>query len=83
LRKDIETREIADAELDAVAGGVGGAATVSGGLAGAVTSDVSNALGSLETVGYLKGAAAEVTGTVSGYTGVYANTGSVTGLVGL
>ncbi|MGP3966202.1 hypothetical protein [Streptomyces sp. 6N223] len=83
MRKDLETQEIADAELDAVAGGLGGYASISGGLVGAVTSDVSNAVGSLETVGYLQGVAGEATGTVSGYTGVSANTGSLTGLVGL
>ncbi|MGP4110054.1 hypothetical protein ACTWP5_03940 [Streptomyces sp. 4N509B] len=83
MRKDLETREIADAELDAVAGGVGGIATVSGGLVGAVTADVSNVVGSLETVGYVQGVANSATGTLSGYTGVHANTSSVTGLIGL
>jgi hypothetical protein len=83
VRDDLETREIADTELDAVAGGLVGGASISGGLAGALTADVSNALGSLETVGYIQGVAATATGTVSGYTGVSADTGSITGLVGL
>lgn len=49
MRNDIETREIADAELDAVSGGV----SLSGGLVGAVTGDVHTVLGtvtSLQTV---------------------------------
>lgn len=42
MRNDIETREIDDTELDAVSGGI---ISVSGGLAGAVTSDVSGLVG--------------------------------------
>ncbi|TDC12790.1 hypothetical protein E1265_29215 [Streptomyces sp. 8K308] len=83
MRNDLETREIADTELDAVAGGVAGLVSVSGGLVGALTSDVSNAVGSLETVGFVQGVAGQVTGQVSGITGVHANTGAVTGLAGL
>ncbi|UQX04052.1 hypothetical protein [Streptomyces sp. RerS4] len=65
MRNDIETREIADTELDAVSGGLG----ISGGLAGAVTGDVQTVLGvatSLETV---QGALA-VPGQVMGIAGV-------------
>ncbi|MDT0341506.1 hypothetical protein [Streptomyces litchfieldiae] len=80
MRNDLETREIADTELDAVAGGV---ATISGGLVGAVTSDVSNVLNSLETTGVVTTLVDQVAGQAAGITGVHVNTGAVTGLVGL
>ncbi|MEU5417966.1 hypothetical protein ACFY1P_04880 [Streptomyces sp. NPDC001407] len=67
MRNDIETREIADAELDAVSGGV----SLSGGLVGAVTGDVHNVLGtvtSLQTVH----AAQALPGQVEGIVGVQA-----------
>jgi hypothetical protein len=79
VRDDVETCEIAESELEAVAGGLAnGAVTVSGGLAGAVTTDVSNIVNSLETVGYVQGLAGQVTGQVSGITGVHVNTGALT-----
>jgi hypothetical protein len=80
MRNDIETREIADSELDAVAGGV---VSVSGGLAGALVSDVSGAANSLHTAQAVQGLAAQGLGQVSGLTGVQVNTGAVTGPVGL
>jgi hypothetical protein len=79
MRDDLETREIAESELDAVAGGLAnGAVTVSGGLAGAVATDVSNIVNSLETAGYVQGLAGQVTSQVSGITGVHVNTGAIT-----
>ncbi|MFD7257921.1 hypothetical protein [Streptomyces sp. NPDC059874] len=75
MRNDIETREIADDELDAVSGGI---ISVSGGLAGAVSSDVSDVVGlvgSLNTVQAATGLVSNVPGLVSGITGVSVNTG--------
>ncbi|MGW0392186.1 hypothetical protein ACWDYJ_15105 [Streptomyces sp. NPDC003042] len=75
MRHDIETREIADTELDAVSGGI---ISVNGGLAGAVTSDVSSVLGvvgSLDTVQATQGLVAYAPGLVSNITGVSVNTG--------
>lgn len=75
MRNDIETREIADTELDAVSGGI---ISVHGGLAGAVTSDVNGALGlvgGLDTVQAATGIVSHVPGLVSGITGVSVNTG--------
>ncbi|MBT2469933.1 hypothetical protein J7E97_19140 [Streptomyces sp. ISL-66] len=75
MRNDIETREIADTELDAVSGGL---VTVSGGLAGAATSDVSGVVGvagSLNTVQAATGIVSHVPGLASGITGVSLNTG--------
>jgi hypothetical protein len=80
MRNDLETREIADAELDAVSGGI---VSVSGGLAGAVTSDVSTALNSLQTVSAVQGVANQAVSQASGVTGVYADTAAVTGMAGL
>ncbi|RKN39471.1 hypothetical protein [Streptomyces hoynatensis] len=74
LRNELETREIDDAELDAVAGGVAGISVTSG-LVGAVVSDVTGAVNSLETVNYLQGTVASTTGV--GVTGVL---GGVAGL---
>ncbi|MEU7555921.1 hypothetical protein AB0B01_26935 [Streptomyces sp. NPDC044571] len=65
MRNDIETREIADTELDAVSGGLG----ISGGLAGAVLGDVYhvvNTVTSLDTVH----AATALPGQVTGIAGV-------------
>lgn len=75
MRDYIETREIDDTELDAVSGGV---ISISGGLAGAVSSDVSavvGVVGSLDTVQTAQGLAAGVPGLVSGVTGVSVNLG--------
>lgn len=75
MRNDIETREIDDTELDAVSGGI---ISVSGGLAGAVTSDVSGlvgVVGSLDTVQAGTGIVSHVPGLVTGVTGVSVNTG--------
>ncbi|MFD5409340.1 hypothetical protein ACFV4Q_12500 [Streptomyces nojiriensis] len=75
MRNDIETREIDDTELDAVSGGI---ISVSGGLAGAVTSDVSNVVGlvgSLGTVQAATGIVSHVPGLVTGITGVSVNSG--------
>ncbi len=75
MRDNIETREIDDTELDAVSGGV---ISVSGGLAGAVTSDVSGVVGlvgSLDTVQAAQGLVGGVPGLVSGVTGVSVNLG--------
>ncbi|MFC6986664.1 hypothetical protein [Streptomyces cirratus] len=43
MRNDIETREIADDELDAVSGGI----ALGGGLLGGVTGDVQHVLGTV------------------------------------
>ncbi|MEU9162302.1 hypothetical protein AB0D29_18765 [Streptomyces sp. NPDC048424] len=75
MRNDIETREIADTELDAVSGGI---ISISGGLAGAVTSDVSGVVGvvgSLNTVQAAQGIVSHVPGLVTGLTGVSVNAG--------
>ncbi|MFG2988255.1 hypothetical protein ACGFZK_02910 [Streptomyces sp. NPDC048257] len=75
MRNDIETREIDDTELDAVSGGI---ISVSGGLAGAVTSDVNNVVGvvgSLHTVQAATGIVSHVPGLVTGITGVSVNAG--------
>ncbi|MFJ3961011.1 hypothetical protein [Streptomyces sp. NPDC090036] len=75
MRNDIETREIDDTELDAVSGGI---ISVSGGLAGAVTSDVNNVVGvvgSLHTVQAATGIVSHVPGLATGITGVSVNTG--------
>ncbi|GGQ05719.1 MULTISPECIES: hypothetical protein [Streptomyces] len=75
MRNDIETREIDDTELDAVSGGI---ISVSGGLAGAVTSDVTNVVGvvgSLHTVQAATGIVSHVPGLVTGVTGVSVNAG--------
>ena len=81
MRDDLETREIAESDLDGVAGGLAnGAVTVSGGLAGAVTTDVSNIANSLETAGYVQGLAGQVTGQASGITGIHVNTAALTEL---
>ncbi|MFE2165620.1 hypothetical protein ACFXB3_11195 [Streptomyces sp. NPDC059447] len=75
MRNDIETREIADDELDAVSGGI---ISVSGGLAGAVSSDVNDVVGlvgSLHTVQAATGLVSHVPGLASGITGVSVNTG--------
>ncbi|GGR28938.1 hypothetical protein ACH4U6_05250 [Streptomyces netropsis] len=65
MRNNIETREIADAELDAVSGGV----AISGGLLGAVTGDVTNVLGTVTSLQTVQGALA-VPGQVEGIAGV-------------
>lgn len=75
MRNDIETREIDDTELDAVSGGI---ISVSGGLAGAVTSDVNDVVGvvgSLHTVQAATGIVSHVPGLVTGITGVSVNAG--------
>ncbi|MFD9409323.1 hypothetical protein ACFWBN_20215 [Streptomyces sp. NPDC059989] len=75
MRNDIETREIADTELDAVSGGI---ISVHGGLVGAVSSDVNDVVGlvgSLNTVQTATGIVSHVPGLVQGITGVSVNTG--------
>ncbi|MFB7253599.1 hypothetical protein [Streptomyces nojiriensis] len=75
MRNDLETREIDDTELDAVSGGV---ISVSGGLAGAVTSDVSNVVGVVGSLGTVRAATdivSHVPGLVTGITGVSVNSG--------
>ncbi|GHI83945.1 hypothetical protein [Streptomyces xanthophaeus] len=75
MRNDIETREIADAELDAVSGGL---VSINGGLAGAVTSDVNGVVGvvgSLDTVQAVTGLVSHVPGLATGITGVSVNAG--------
>ncbi|MDT0449237.1 hypothetical protein [Streptomyces hesseae] len=69
MRNDIETREIADAELDGIAGGV----AINGGLLGAVTGDVHNVVNtvtSLNTVGAVKAVPAGVEGIIGLNVGV-------------
>ncbi|MFI9237904.1 hypothetical protein [Streptomyces cinnamoneus] len=69
MRDNLETREIADAELDAVSGGV----SISGGLLGAVTGDVHNVLGTvtgLQTVQAVPGVVGQVEGIVGVQAGV-------------
>ncbi|MFI9721808.1 hypothetical protein ACIHFE_19465 [Streptomyces sp. NPDC052396] len=69
MRNDIETREIADADLDAVAGGV----SISGGLLGAVTGDVHNVVSTvtgLQTVGAAKAVPGQVEGILGLNVGV-------------
>ncbi|MFD3533516.1 hypothetical protein [Streptomyces sp. NPDC058664] len=80
MRHDLETAEISDADLDAVSGGL---VTISGGLAGALTSDVTNVLGtvgSLQTVQGVEGLVAGVPGLASGITGVSVNTAGIAGI---
>ncbi|MFD7916919.1 hypothetical protein ACFV30_40625 [Streptomyces sp. NPDC059752] len=75
MRNDLETREIDDTELDGVSGGI---ISVSGGLAGAVTSDVNNVVGvvgSLNTAQAATGIVSHVPGLVTGITGVSVNSG--------
>ncbi|MEU7134262.1 hypothetical protein [Streptomyces sp. NPDC046261] len=67
MRDNLETREIADAELDAVSGGV----SISGGLLGAVTGDVHNVLGTVTSLQTVQ-AAPGVVGQVEGIVGVQA-----------
>ncbi|MFI9201951.1 hypothetical protein [Streptomyces sp. NPDC053048] len=72
MRDNLETREIADAELDAVSGGV----AISGGLLGAVTGDVHTVLGtvtSLDTVQAVRptaGQVADIVGIQAGVAGL-------------
>ncbi|MEV4432358.1 hypothetical protein [Streptomyces sp. NPDC049585] len=66
MRDNLETREIADAELDAVAGGVG----ISGGLLGAVTGDVDTVLGTVTGL-HTVHAATALPGQVEGIAGVH------------
>ncbi|MFG2666538.1 hypothetical protein ACGFY6_20135 [Streptomyces sp. NPDC048387] len=65
MRNDIETREIADAELDAVSGGLG----IHGGLAGAVLGDVNTVVGTVTSLGIVQAATA-LPGQVAGIVGV-------------
>lgn len=74
MRNDIETREIADAELDAVAGGAGvtvqgAAGPVAGGAQVGVDGLGLNGLG-LDTVTSALPQVSGVTDTVSGITGL-------------
>ncbi len=69
MRDNLETREIADAELDAVSGGV----SISGGLLGGVTGDVHNVLGTvthLQTVQAVRPTVGAVEGIVGVQLGV-------------
>ncbi|MEU3776597.1 hypothetical protein AB0F11_26030 [Streptomyces sp. NPDC032472] len=65
MRNDIETREIADTELDAVSGGLG----ISGGLAGAVLGDVYNVVNTVTSLDTVHAATA-LPGQVAGIAGV-------------
>ncbi|MGW7101920.1 hypothetical protein [Streptomyces sp. NPDC054838] len=67
MRNDIETREIADDELDAVSGGV----SIGGGLLGGVTGDVQHLLGTVTSLQTVHGALA-LPGQVEGIVGVRA-----------
>ncbi|MEU4209355.1 hypothetical protein AB0F13_04980 [Streptomyces sp. NPDC026206] len=67
MRDNLETREIADAELDAVSGGV----SLSGGLLGAVTGDVHHVLGTVTSLHTVQAATA-LPGQVEGIVGVHA-----------
>ncbi|MEV6578870.1 hypothetical protein AB0M92_12005 [Streptomyces sp. NPDC051582] len=67
MRNDIETREIADDELDAVSGGV----SISGGLLGAVTGDVFHVVNTVTSLHTVQGVQA-LPGTVEGIVGVRA-----------
>ncbi|KJY47114.1 MULTISPECIES: hypothetical protein [unclassified Streptomyces] len=67
MRNDIETREIADDELDAVSGGV----SISGGLLGAVTGDVFHVVNTVTSLDTVHGALA-LPGQVEGIVGVRA-----------
>ncbi|MBB1246089.1 hypothetical protein GL263_21400 [Streptomyces durbertensis] len=80
MRNDLETREMNDAELDAVAGGV---VSVSGGLAGAVQSDVSHLVHGSATGQAAQGLVDAAPGLASGITGVHVDTAAVTGKLGL
>ncbi|MTE20652.1 hypothetical protein F0L17_16355 [Streptomyces sp. TRM43335] len=74
MREHLETREIDDAELDAVSGGI---VSVSGGLAGAALNDAATVVGavnSLETTQTAQGIAGAAPGLVSGVTGVHVDT---------
>ncbi|RSS74777.1 hypothetical protein [Streptomyces sp. WAC06614] len=65
MRNEIETREITDADLDAVSGGIG----ISGGLAGAVLGDVATVLDTVTSLGTVQAATA-LPGQVTGIAGV-------------
>ncbi|GAA3029424.1 hypothetical protein GCM10020000_02540 [Streptomyces olivoverticillatus] len=72
MRNDIETREIADAELDAVSGGV----SISGGLLGGVTGDVHTVLGTVTNLQTVQ-AVRPTVGAVEGIVGVHAGVASL------
>ncbi|KPI16169.1 MULTISPECIES: hypothetical protein [unclassified Streptomyces] len=67
MRNDIETREIADDELDAVSGGV----SISGGLLGGVTGDVFHVVNEVTSLQTVHGALS-LPGQVEGIVGVRA-----------
>ncbi|THA51382.1 hypothetical protein [Streptomyces sp. A1136] len=67
MRNDIETREIADDELDAISGGI----ALGGGLLGGVTGDVQHVLGTVTSLQTVHGALA-LPGQVEGIVGVRA-----------
>ncbi|MGK5501467.1 hypothetical protein [Streptomyces sp. URMC 125] len=77
MREHLETREIDDAELDAVSGGI---VSISGGLAGAAANDaagVVNTVTSLETTQVAQGIVGAAPSLVSGITGVHVDTGAL------
>jgi hypothetical protein len=77
LRNDLETREIADDELDMVAGGmVGDTVTINGGLAGALVTDVLHTVNSTATGAYVQGVVGQVTSQVESATGLHIHTGA-------
>ncbi len=77
MRNDLETREIADGELDAVAGGmVGDTVTIAGGLGGALVTDVLGTVNSLQTGQYVQGVVGQVTSQIESATGVHLHTGA-------
>lgn len=65
MRNDIETREIADTELDAVSAGLG----ISGGLAGAALGDVYTVVNTVTSLNTVQAAQA-LPGHVAGIAGV-------------
>lgn len=79
MRNDLETREIADTELDAISGGVITEATT---LGTAVAGDVTNTVNGLQTTQAVKGVATGVVGGVVGATGVQQDAAAISGLVG-
>ncbi|MEO3755966.1 hypothetical protein [Streptomyces sp. B6B3] len=77
MRNDLETREIADDELDMVAGGmVGDTVTINGGLAGALVTDVIGTVNSTATGAYVQGVVGQVTSQVESATGLHIHTGA-------
>ncbi|NGN66015.1 hypothetical protein G5C51_19220 [Streptomyces sp. A7024] len=79
MRNDLETREIADTELDAISGGVITEATT---LGTAVAGDVTNTVNGLQTVQAVKGVASSTVGGLAGATGLDQDAATISGLAG-